>query len=128
MIDEIGYVAYGNRHADLLFEIVSRRYERKAIIVTTNQPFAEWGDVFPNAPCAVSLINRLIHHARGIGMEGESYRLKEARERVEHNGTAKSAKTRATHLTQARRGSAMHNLKKRFALPTDWTDEQAPAV
>jgi len=91
VIDEVGYLAYGNRHADLLFEIVSRRYELKATVVTTNRPFAEWGEVFPNAPCVVSLIDRLIHHAEIIAIEGESYRLKEARERAERNGTAKSA-------------------------------------
>jgi DNA replication protein DnaC len=92
VIDEVGYLAYGNRHADLLFEIVSRRYEQKATVVTTNRPFAEWGDVFPNAPCVVSLIDRLIHHAEIIAIEGESYRLKEARERAERNDAAKSAK------------------------------------
>lgn len=48
-----------------------------------NRPFAEWGQVFPNAPCVVSLIDRLIHHAEIIAIEGESYRLKEARERAE---------------------------------------------
>ncbi len=83
LIDEVGYLSYSNRHADLLFEIVSRRYEHKSTVVTTNRPFAEWGQVFPNAPCVVSLIDRLIHHAEIIAIEGESYRLKEARERAE---------------------------------------------
>lgn len=89
VIDEIGYLAYGNRHADLLFEIVSRRYEHKATVVTTNRPFSEWGEVFPNAPCVVSLIDRLIHHAEIISIEGESYRLKEARERAARSAAAK---------------------------------------
>ncbi|MCO6692813.1 ATP-binding protein [Pseudomonas asiatica] len=69
-------VSYSNRHADLLFEIVSRRYEHKSTVVTINRPFAEWGQVFPNAPCVVTLIDRLIHHAEIIAIEGESYRLK----------------------------------------------------
>lgn len=81
VIDEIGYLSYGNRHADLLFEIVSRRYEEKSTVVTTNRPFAEWGEVFPNASCVVSLIDRLVHNAEIINIEGDSYRLKEARER-----------------------------------------------
>lgn len=81
VIDEIGYLSYGNRHADLLFEIVSRRYEEKSTVVTTNRPFAEWGEVFPNASCVVSLIDRLVHNAEIISIEGESYRLKEAKER-----------------------------------------------
>lgn len=82
LIDEVGYLSYGNRHADLLFEIVSRRYEQKSTLVTTNRPFSEWGQVFPNAPCVVSLIDRLIHHAEIIAIEAESYRLKEAQERT----------------------------------------------
>lgn len=82
IVDEVGYLSYGNRHADLLFEIVSRRYEQRSTVVTTNRPFAEWGEVFPNAPCVVSLVDRLVHHAEIIAIDGESYRLKEADERA----------------------------------------------
>lgn len=82
-IDEVGYLSYGTRHADLLFEIISRRYEDKPTIVTTNKPFSEWGEVFPNASCVVSLVDRLIHHSEIIVIEGESYRMKEAKERAE---------------------------------------------
>lgn len=81
VIDEVGYLSYSNRHADLLFELVSRRYEHKSTIVTTNRPFAEWNEVFPNAACVVSLVDRLVHHAEIISIDGESYRLKEASER-----------------------------------------------
>ena len=83
VIDEIGYLSYSNRHADLLFELVSRRYENKSTLVTTNKTFAEWSEVFPNAACVVSLVDRLIHHSEIISIEGESYRLKEAKERAE---------------------------------------------
>lgn len=83
LIDEIGYLSYSNRHADLLFELVSRRYEAKSTIVTTNKAFSEWSEVFPNAACVVSLVDRLIHHSEIISIEGESYRLKEAKERSE---------------------------------------------
>lgn len=72
----------GNRHADLLFNIVYRRYELKATIVTTNRPFAEWGEVFPNAACVVSIVDRLVHHSEIIVIEGESYRMREAKERA----------------------------------------------
>lgn len=82
VIDEVGYLSYGNRHADLLFEIVSRRYETKSTLITTNRPFSEWNEVFPNAACVVSLVDRLVHRAEIIPIEGESYRLKEARERT----------------------------------------------
>ena len=83
VIDEVGYLSYGNRHADLLFEIINRRYEQKSTMITTNRPFSECGEVFPGAACVVSLIDRLIHHAEIISFEGESYRLKEAKERTE---------------------------------------------
>jgi len=83
VIDEVGYLSYSNRHADLLFELVSRRYEHKSTVVTTNRPFAEWREVFPNATCVVSLVDRLVHHAEILAIEGESYRLKEAHERAD---------------------------------------------
>jgi DNA replication protein DnaC len=83
VIDEVGYLSYSNRHADLLFEIVSRRYEVKSTLITTNRPFAEWGEVFPNAACVVSLVDRLVHHAEIITIQGESFRLKEAKARAE---------------------------------------------
>jgi len=82
-IDEVGYLSYSNRHADLLFELVSRRYEHKSTLITTNRPFAEWRQVFPNAACVVSLVDRLVHNAEILAIEGESYRLKEAQERSE---------------------------------------------
>ncbi len=92
IVDEIGYLSYSNRHADLLFEIVSRRYEEKSILVTTNKPFSEWGEVFPNASCVVSLVDRLVHKAEILQFEGESYRLKEARERAERRKKQRPAR------------------------------------
>lgn len=82
VIDEIGYLSYSNRHADLLFELVSRRYEQKSTVITTNRCFAEWNEVFPTAACVASLIDRLVHHAEVFHIDGESYRLKEANERA----------------------------------------------
>jgi DNA replication protein DnaC len=82
-IDEVGYLSYSNRHADLLFELINRRYERKSTLITTNRPFAEWREVFPNAACVVSLVDRLVHNAEIQHIEGASYRLKEAQERSE---------------------------------------------
>ena len=82
VIDEVGYLSYGSRHADLLFEVVTRRYEaRKTVIVTTNKAFGEWGEVFPNATCVVTLVDRLIHRSERVAIRGASYRLKEAKER-----------------------------------------------
>ena len=81
VIDELGYLSYSNRHADLLFEIINRRYEIKSTLVTTNRPFEEWNEVFPNAACVVSLVDRLIHHSEIILCDGDSYRMKEAMEK-----------------------------------------------
>ncbi|MES2886316.1 MAG: IS21-like element helper ATPase IstB [Pseudomonadota bacterium] len=82
LIDEVGYLSYSNRHADLLFELVSRRYQQKSTVITTNRAFAEWGEVFPNAACVISLVDRLMHRAEVVRIEGNSYRAKEAQERV----------------------------------------------
>jgi DNA replication protein DnaC len=82
LIDEVGYLSYSNRHADLLFELVSRRYQHKSTVITTNRAFAEWGEVFPNAACVVSLVDRLMHRAEVVRIEGNSYRAKEAEERL----------------------------------------------
>jgi DNA replication protein DnaC len=83
IIDEVGYLSYSSRHADLLFELISRRYEQKSTIVTTNRAFKEWREVFPNAACVVSLVDRLMHNAEIVSIEGDSYRAREARERAE---------------------------------------------
>ena len=83
-VDEVGYLSYGNRHADLLFEVVTRRYTEgsKPTLVTTNKAFSEWAEVFPNATCVVTLVDRLVHRSEIISIEGESYRLKEAKDRA----------------------------------------------
>jgi len=90
VVDEVGYLSYSNRHADLLFEIISRRYQHKSTVITTNKPFAEWGDIFPNAACVVSLIDRLVHHSEIISIEAESFRLKEAKEQATLRQQARS--------------------------------------
>jgi DNA replication protein DnaC len=77
-LDEIGYLADDAHAADLLFQIVSRRYEQKSIVVTSNLPFKQWDTIFSNASCAVALIDRLTHHADIIPIEGDSYRRREA--------------------------------------------------
>lgn len=92
-IDEVGYLSYSNRHADLLFELTNRRYERKSTILTTNRPFSEWPEVFPNAACVVSLVDRLTHHAQIVPIEGDSYRLREAQQRNEQRAQQRRQKT-----------------------------------
>jgi DNA replication protein DnaC len=84
----------GNRHADLLFELISRRYEQKSTVFTTNRAFKEWHEVFPNAACVVSLIDRLVHRCEIVPIEGDSYRLKEAMARAEQKAAARAAAPR----------------------------------
>ena len=92
VIDEIGYLSYGNRHADLLFEIISRRYETHPTMITTNKPFNEWNEIFPNAACVVSIIDRLIHHSDVVNIDAESYRLKEAKEQAANKAKSNTKK------------------------------------
>jgi DNA replication protein DnaC len=77
-IDEIGNLSYDPRNADLLFQVVSRRYEHKSLVLTTNLAFIEWPTIFPNAASTTALIDRVVHHAEIIAIEGESYRRREA--------------------------------------------------
>jgi DNA replication protein DnaC len=77
-IDEVGYLSFDDKAADLLYEVINRRYERKPVILTTNRPFKEWNEVFPNATCIVTLLDRLLHHADVTAIEGESYRVRES--------------------------------------------------
>ena len=93
-VDEVGYLAYDNRYADLLFEVVTRRYLQRPIIVTTNKTFGEWNEVFPNAACVVTLVDRLVHRSELVDIDGESYRLKEAKERASTRRTVRGKRTR----------------------------------
>jgi len=77
-IDEVGYLSFDDKAADLLYEVVNRRYERKPVILTTNRPFKEWNEVFPNATCIITLLDRLLHHADVTVIEGDSYRVRES--------------------------------------------------
>src|SRR6187549_3768759 len=80
-VDEVGYLSYNSRYADLLFEVVTRRYDLgKPLLLSTNKGFSEWGEVFPHAACVVTLVDRLIHRAEVVEIDAESYRLKEAKE------------------------------------------------
>lgn len=90
VIDEVGYLSYSNRHADLFFEIISQRYRTRATIVTTNKEFSEWIQIFPNASCVVSMVDRLVHDSEIISIEAESYRLKEATEQAEKRKAART--------------------------------------
>lgn len=98
VVDEVGYLSYSNRHADLMFEIISRRYQERSTLVTTNKSFSEWNEIFPNASCVVSLIDRLVHHSEIINIDAESFRLKEAKEQSAKRKS--SRKKRSSNLAK----------------------------
>jgi DNA replication protein DnaC len=74
-------MSYGQDYADLLFQVISQRYQRRSIAVYTNRVFAEWAEVFPNAPSIIALVDRLCHNAEIVSIDADSYRNKETLER-----------------------------------------------
>jgi DNA replication protein DnaC len=77
-IDEVGYLSYDAHAADLLYEVVNRRYERGSLLLTTNRAFKDWNAVFPHATSIATLLDRLMHHADVTLLEGQSYRVRES--------------------------------------------------
>src|SRR5436190_5195111 len=77
VVDEVGYIPFEAEAANLFFQLVSARYERAALIVTSNKPFGRWGEVFGDEVVAAAMIDRLVHHAEVISLKGDSYRLKD---------------------------------------------------
>jgi DNA replication protein DnaC len=94
-VDEVGYLSYDARYADLLFEVITRRYQQRATVLTTNKSFGEWNQVFPNAACVVTLIDRLVHRSEILAIAGDSYRLKEAQERAAQRASKRTANKKA---------------------------------
>ena len=89
IIDDIGYVSRDQQETSVLFELIAHRYERATLIITANQPFSEWHSIFADKSMTVAAVDRLIHHAHIIELEGESYRRKHAEKRVETGSEAK---------------------------------------
>ena len=78
-VDEVGYLSYDDQAADLLYRVINPRYDkRRSLVVSTNLAFKDWGQVFPNATCIVTLVDRITHHYDLIKIEGESYRRRES--------------------------------------------------
>ena len=92
LINEVGYLSYSNRHTGLLFELISRRYQHKRTVMTTNRAFVDWGEVLRNAACVVSLIDRLMHCAEVVRIDGDSYRAKAAQAREAQRLAEQAAK------------------------------------
>ena len=77
IVDEVGYIPFDPQAANLMFMLVSRRYERASLIVTSNKPFSAWGEIFGDEVTAAAMIDRLVHHAEILALKGDSYRLKD---------------------------------------------------
>src|SRR5437763_3287481 len=76
IIDEVGCIPFDPEAANLMFSVVSNRYERASMIVTSNKPFSEWGEIFDDDMAATAMIDRLIHHSEILSLKGDSYRLR----------------------------------------------------
>ena len=77
IVDEVGYIPFEAEAANLFFQLVSARYERASVIVTSNKPFGRWGEVFGDPVVAAAMIDRLVHHAEVVSLKGDSYRLRD---------------------------------------------------
>ncbi len=92
ILDELGYLPMNRTEASLFFRLVTRRYERASLILTSNKGFADWGEVLGDSVMATAILDRLLHHATTVNIKGESYRLKEKRKA----GLLGKPKTRST--------------------------------
>jgi DNA replication protein DnaC len=95
ILDDLAYVTKDQAETSVLFELISARYERRSMLVTANQPFGEWGKVFPDPAMTLAAIDRLVHHATIFEMNVESYRRREAVERKRGSGRPASYATPA---------------------------------
>jgi len=98
ILDDLAYVTKDQAETSVLFELISARYERRSILITANQPFGEWGKIFPDQAMTLAAIDRLVHHATILEMNVDSYRRKEAIDKVRGAGRPP---TRATIKTSS---------------------------
>lgn len=77
IIDEVGYLPIDKESANMLFQLINKRYEKGSTIITTNKPFSEWGELFGDSMIANAILDRLLHHSHIINITGNSYRLKD---------------------------------------------------
>lgn len=99
VIDEVGYLSYDTRHADLLLRVIQKRHRVSSTIVTTNRPFSEWREMFPNAASVVALLDRLTENCELVHIVGDSYRAHMAKQRREQREAGKKSKRRADQVS-----------------------------
>jgi DNA replication protein DnaC len=100
ILDDLAYVTKDQAETSVLFELIAARYERRSMLITANQPFGEWGKIFPDQTMTLAAIDRLVHHATVLEMNVESYRRREALDRKRGRGRP------ATHATIKKTESA----------------------
>jgi DNA replication protein DnaC len=103
ILDDFTYVAKDQAETSVLFELIGTRYERRSLLITANQPFGDWGGIFPNQAMTLAAIDRLVHHATIFEMNVESYRRRVALERKRGPGRPPSRATLNTNLSDAPR-------------------------
>ena len=97
ILDDLAYVTKDQAETSVLFELISARYERRSVLITANQPFGEWGKVFPDPAMTLATVDRLVHHATIFEMNVESYRRRTALERKRGPGRPPSRATPKTN-------------------------------
>ena len=85
IIDEVGYLPIDKTGSNLLFQLLTKRYEKKSTIITTNQSFTKWPEIFGDVLVANAMLDRLVHHAEIINIKGDSYRMKDLKEKMENS-------------------------------------------
>src|SRR3954467_2611320 len=109
VIDEVGYIPFDPHAANLMFMLVSRRYERASLIVTSNKPFSAWGEIFGDEITAAAMIDRLVHHADILALKGDSYRLKD-RDLARLPTTDRARTTLPQPINNKQRGSILNRV------------------
>ena len=82
LIDDVGYVRRDEQESSVLFELICHRYERRSILITSNQPFTAWDEIFPSSSMTVAAVDRLVHHCQIVEITGESHRRQQAARRA----------------------------------------------
>jgi hypothetical protein len=100
ILDDLAYVTKDQAETSVLFELISARYERRSLLITANQPFGEWGKIFPDQAMTVAVVDRLVHHATIFEMNVESYRRRAALERKRGRGRPPTYPTIARFLSR----------------------------
>ena len=106
ILDDIAYVTKDQAETSVLFELISARYERRSMLITANQPFGEWGKIFPDPAMTLAAVDRLVHHATIFEMNVESYRRRAALERKQ-NGAGRPARTQHRKISAPSRSATI---------------------